>query len=188
MQKRNIIVLALLMTGLFIRPATAQDHSHHQQHTHSEMAESADHVSADFKEAFTELVETVIDLKDALVESDQTQAVHQSDEAKDQLESIGEHRLEGENHMAWMEIYSNLLEHLESMGDANDLDETRAGFREMSGVLVDAVNRFGVDGVVYHQYCPMEDGAWLSSEERIMNPYAPETMPRCGSVIDRIAS
>jgi Cu(I)/Ag(I) efflux system membrane fusion protein len=51
---------------------------------------------------------------------------------------------------------------------------------------------FGIEGVVYHQYCPMafsDEGAnWLSINERIQNPYLPETMPGCGEVIERIES
>lgn len=49
---------------------------------------------------------------------------------------------------------------------------------------------FGIEGVVYHQYCPMVFGNvganWLSSEEQIQNPYLPETMLGCGEVIERI--
>jgi Cu(I)/Ag(I) efflux system membrane fusion protein len=58
--------------------------------------------------------------------------------------------------------------------------------------LADAVKKFGVEGVVYHQYCPMaldSDGAaWLSRNEQIQNPYTPDTMPGCGEVIDSIES
>jgi membrane fusion protein, copper/silver efflux system len=60
----------------------------------------------------------------------------------------------------------------------------------ISDQLVNAVKSFGIEEVVYHQYCPMafddEGGYWLSSEEQIQNPYLPETMLMCGEVIERI--
>jgi len=72
------------------------------------------------------------------------------------------------------------------------MDEAHSAFRQLPGELIKAVQKFGVDGVVYHQYCPMaidsERANWLSKNEQVQNPYSPETMPGCGEVIERVES
>lgn len=155
----------------------------------SDMRETADlrsDISDDFKKEFTELIRIYLSLKDALVESDLQKATDLAAEAEHQLEAIGENRLEGDAQENWQQTWNNLMEHLEPMTASGDLDEFRIQFREISGILVEAVKSFGIEGVVYHQHCPMKKAEWLSSEEKIQNPYMPETMPGCGEVIERI--
>lgn len=36
---------------------------------------------------------------------------------------------------------------------------------------------------LFLQYCPMEKAYWISREQKIFNPFAPLTMPSCGSVV-----
>jgi Cu(I)/Ag(I) efflux system membrane fusion protein len=57
--------------------------------------------------------------------------------------------------------------------------------------MFEVVERYGVNGVVWHQYCPMafdNTGAtWLNRREQIENPYLPETMAGCGEVLSRVS-
>ena len=107
-----------------------------------------------------------------------------------QLEEIGEHRLEGNDHMKWMETYSKIESGLTEITGSADLEEIRTHFYGLSETLIAGIKDFDVEGVVYHQQCPMafdnEGGSWLSSEEQIRNPYMPDTMMGCGGVIERI--
>lgn len=151
-----------------------------------EMEDHSEHVPDEFEKELTGLVETYLLLKDALLESNPEQATEIAGRAADQLQSIGEHRLKGDAMDAWMQTYQQLMEPLNSIKSASNMEEIKTEFDSLSGVLIEAVQTFGIEGVVYHQYCPMEDASWLSSKEQIHNPYMSETMPDCGEIIDRI--
>ena len=153
-------------------------------------AEGHDHNSDDFESEFTELIESYLVLKDALVESDAEAALSAASQMESQLEKIGEHRLEGDDHMKWMDTYSMIESNLTEITGSTDLEEIRTHFYGLSETLIAGVKDFDIEGVVYHQHCPMafdnEGGSWLSSEEQIRNPYLPDTMMGCGGVIERI--
>jgi membrane fusion protein, copper/silver efflux system len=150
----------------------------------------SDQVPADFRREVTGLVESYLDLKDALVASKIDDAHRYASEALQKLDEIGEHRLDGDAHEAWMQFWNNLQGHLRPLAEAGDIDELRSEFRYLSDVMVMTVKSLGITRVVYQQYCPMafdDEGAyWLSGEEQIRNPYLPETMPGCGEVIERL--
>jgi Cu(I)/Ag(I) efflux system membrane fusion protein len=151
--------------------------------------EAADGVSAEFRQEFTTLMERYLDAKNALFDGNEITLAQAVEEVAAALEAIGEHRNEGDAHMQWMQDYEAIGEQLSAVQrtlGAEDLDRINQEFAALSDQLIEAVRRYGIEGVVYHQYCPMEDKNWLSSEEEIQNPYAPETMPGCGEVVERI--
>lgn len=164
------------------------DHDEHADETSTHDHEPFDDVPGDFRAKLTEAIEAYITGKDALVESDLSGVQSGFNNFIDMLDDIGEHGLSGDGHMAWMQSWSALMEHAEGITAADELDEARTHFRHLSDELIKAVQMFGIEGVVYHQYCPMafddEGATWLSSEERIQNPYLPETMLGCGEVIE----
>jgi membrane fusion protein, copper/silver efflux system len=151
-----------------------------------------DHNSDKFTTEFTELIETYLVLKDALVESDSDVALSAASQMLEQLKDISEHRLEGEDNMKWMDSYSKIESNLTEITGSTDLDEIRTHFYGLSETLIAGVKSFDIEGVIYHQHCPMafnnEGGSWLSSEDQVMNPYLPDTMLRCGRVIEKIES
>ena len=153
-------------------------------------AQGHEHSPGDFQTEFTELINSYLVLKDALIESDAETALYAASQMKEQLEEIGKHRLEGDDHMAWMEVYDSVESQLNAVTNSTDLDELRTHFLPLSEELAEAAQRFGVERVVYVQHCPMafdnEGGSWLSREQQIANPYLPDTMLRCGRVIDSI--
>lgn len=169
--------LITFLIALFPVMALAQ-HGHHSDEENG------------FTSEFTAMVEIYLVMKDHLVESNLDGAMAAAGEMGAKLEEIGPHRLEGEDHMAWMETYDSIESLLEAIITGTDLDEVRKQFRPLSEELAEAAQKFGVDGVVYVQNCPMafdnEGGSWLSSEQQIANPYLPDTMLRCGRVIDSI--
>ncbi|REL38994.1 DUF3347 domain-containing protein [Rhodohalobacter sp. SW132] len=190
---KNLIITSistLVIAALFMQPSIAQDHAGH--HDESEKVEQFNDVPEEFQASFTEVFEAYITGKDALLESDLEASITSFEEFINKLEAIGEHGLSGDGHMAWMESYSKLERHVSTLTAANNMDEARIAFQHLSVEITEAVKTFGINGVVYHQYCPMandNDGAvWLSSREEVQNPYSPETMPGCGQVIERIES
>lgn len=163
------------------------DHSDHQVQS---TTESIDDVPDDFRELFTEAIEIYLTGKDALIESDLAATQSEYENFNSKLEQIGIHGLSGNGHVEWMESYEVLMEHAETINSTDDIEEAREAFSHLSDELIAAVQMFGIEGIVYHQYCPMafnnEGADWLSSEEQIQNPYLPDTMMGCGEVIERI--
>lgn len=156
----------------------------------TQIIDHSDHIPGDFRSEVTGLVQSYLEMKDALFASDFGEARQKAAEAEQKLEAIGEHRLDGSAHTAWMQTWNNLQGHLRPMAASEDIETLRGEFRYLSDLMVVTVKSFGIEGVVYQQYCPMafgDEGAyWLSSEEQIRNPYLPESMPGCGEVIERI--
>ena len=163
------------------------DHSDHQVQS---TTESIDDVPDDFRELFTEAIEIYLTGKDALIESDLAATQSEYENFNSKLEQIGIHGLSGNGHVEWMESYEVLMEHAETINSTDDIEEAREAFSHLSDELIAAVQMFGIEGIVYHQYCPMafnnEGADWLSREEQIQNPYLPDTMMGCGEVIERI--
>ena len=147
-------------------------------------------VPADFRAEFTGLVFEYIDIKEALVASDLENAVQAGEAFIQALESIGEHRMRGDAHMAWMVFHENLHAHVRALAGGDDLETVRSEFRFLSNILIEAITSLGADDVFYHQFCPMafdnQGGNWVSDEEAIRNPYLPETMLRCGEVVGEL--
>ena len=167
------------------------DRGEPEEHDHSEADhDTFDDVPEDFRAQLTEAIEIYIRGKDAFIESDlaNTQSAYESFISK--LEEIGIHGLSGDGHMAWMDSYEELTTHASGIVSAGNIDSARESFRNLSDELIRAVQMFGIDGAVYHQYCPMafdDEGAyWLSNDEQIQNPYLPDTMLGCGEVIERL--
>lgn len=153
------------------------------ENDHSEISDVPD----EFRSKFTEAIEAYIRGKEAFFDSDLESATSEYQTFINELEEIGSHGLSGDGHEAWMESYETLTESASDIVAAEDIDGARSAFKTLSDELIMAVEMFGIDGIVYNQYCPMEDANWISDEEQIQNPYSPETMPTCGEVIERIS-
>ena len=179
----TLIILFVSMTLVSQVEAQGQ-HAQHNNHQH-EMA-SGSHAADDFQTEFSMFMQDYFDVKEALVDSDLEKARHNSHAMSDRLEKIGPHRLEGDEHMFWMNRFEDLSDGIAAIHDAGSLDDAREHFSSLSDQLVEIAGTLGMDGVVYHQFCPMADAGWLSDEEEIRNPYMPDTMLGCGRIEEQI--
>lgn len=181
-----ITLLILIVSMTLVNQVEAQDHhSHHENHQHEAYGS---HVTNEFQAEFTVFMQDYLDLKEALVDSDLEEARHSSHAMGERLEEIGPHRLEGDEHMFWMNRFEYLSDGIAAIHDAASLEDARKYFSSLSEQLVEIVGTLGVDGSVYHQYCPMADAGWLSDEDEIRNPYMPNTMLGCGRVEGHLGS
>lgn len=164
----------------------------HNEHTDAVSSQQFDDVPDDFRQTFSEAIEHYVSGKDALFNSDLNTVQNAYTDFNSKLEEIGIHGLSGSGHTAWMDSFEALTGYTSDIVSADNIEQARASFRNLSDELIDAVQTFGIEGVVYHQYCPMafdnEGANWLSTDEQIQNPYLPDTMPGCGEVIERIES
>ncbi len=143
-----------------------------------------------FRAQLTAVVEDYLDVRDALIASDEAAARSHLQNMRDALDRVDMALLDDAPHDAWMQDLRAMESHLSHIGTTDGLQGLRAEFNTLSLVLAYSIQRFGVDRLVYRQYCPMAfdgDGAyWISDEEEIQNPYLPENMPGCGEVIERL--
>jgi len=151
------------------------------------------YVSMDFSMKLEHLLASYFSLKDILVE---TKAKESQVAAKTVMTSFmklkpGKAGLKGKAVKFWEEKYAILYNHLIKIMNSEDIEVQRKAFKSFSEELIASVKslRTGTKKV-YIQFCPMADndtGAyWLSSEEKIMNPYFGDMMLHCGEVTDTI--
>lgn len=189
---KNLIfasISTLMIIAWVISPANSQDHSNH---TNAESTQQFDDVPEEFRINLTQVVHAYLNGKDVFIKSDHEASVSGFESFKNELEKMGQHSLSGDGHMAWMQTYERLMDYASELNSSDQLVDALQAFRDLSHELAIAVKKFGVEGIVYHQYCPMaidKDGAtWLSKNEEIQNPYTPDTMLGCGELIERIES
>ncbi|WP_421801814.1 efflux RND transporter periplasmic adaptor subunit [Flagellimonas sp.] len=155
---------------------------------HSEMSSTMKmEFSQEAESKFGDLLKVYLDLKDALVASDQeqTQAL-----AKNGAEIASELRGMQMDDMGKSHI-TQLVSQLKEMGSKSDLEGQRETFVLLSQNMIQIGQQMqGLDAKIYVQHCPMannDKGAnWLSMEEEIRNPYYGDAMLTCGSVVGAI--
>ena len=127
--------------------------------------------------SLTTAYEAYLDLKDALVASDQKTAKKTSKALGQSLEKIKTGTKAGKQAKA--------------VTQAASLAEQRKAFTALSDEMSILVKKNNLSmGKIYLDYCPMANsnngGHWLSSGKDIQNPYFGEMMLKCGSVKETI--
>lgn len=122
------------------------------------------------------LIDGYMNIKDALVNDNPSEV---QEEAKDLLEE------------SEIKQYKQIESALTKLSNTSDLAEQRKYFAELSQQLYQALQGdLKADETLYLNHCPMamgDNGAnWLSTTEKISNPYMGQKMPGCGSVKETI--
>lgn len=142
-------------------------------------------VSDVFKEQLDRFVNAYLPIKDALTKDDLQVAASGVNNLNEALSGIDMNLIENDKQMqAWMTRQEALKKHIDAVEQAEDLDEFRRQFALLSEALAETLTTFGVERLLYVQYCPMardgEGAYWVSSQEEIVNPYMGQSMPECG--------
>jgi Cu(I)/Ag(I) efflux system membrane fusion protein len=97
-------------------------------------------------------------------------------------------------HERWMDFAKQLTEQASRISNARDIKIARDGFFYLSEKIIGVHRSFGHAGGedFYLTHCPMArqgDGAyWLQKEDIVWNSFYGESMQRCGSIEERLAS
>lgn len=137
--------------------------------------------------AIVQAVKPYLELKDALVASDDVAAATKARavvSAWDRLGALPESEDERE---MWNTMKTAVLAGARSTAASTDLEKRRADFETLSNALIALIDRYGVTGTsLYKQYCPMafddKGSYWISDERQIRNPYFGSMMLSCGEV------
>lgn len=162
----------------------------HAGHSMNEAVERIE-VSAKFQNQLKSVFENYIQLKDALVKDDANTSSTSATTLQSSLNKVDMKLLKDESaHNQWMPLEKEIKAAAKSISSSSDIKKQRDHFKHLSTHLTKAIQLFGINTKIYHQFCPMANnnkGAyWLSLEEKVLNPYFGDAMLRCGEVKETI--
>ncbi|MBW6498598.1 MAG: efflux RND transporter periplasmic adaptor subunit [Bacteroidales bacterium] len=173
----------IAVNGVFAIDAAAQLRGHYSMMAPPEKAA----IPEPFKSKLEKLFHIYFNLKNALADDETEKAREHGQELKDHLATIGQHSLDGEHHMFWMDRYEDIEGSVEKLVNASDKEKMRVHFEPLSEAFIETARTLGAIGQTWYvAFCPMYDndrGAfWLSEFEQIKNPYFGSMMLSCGEV------
>lgn len=149
-------------------------------------AKFRDAAGVEFPEKLEAITQAYLDLKDHLVATDVGKSKAAAIVLLEKLKSASGKGMEKAAADWWEQARSKMVTHATRITTTEDVEEQRRWFDLLSNELIATEKAFGTEQMLYVQYCPMafdDRGAyWLSTEERIFNPYFGDKMLRCGSV------
>lgn len=137
--------------------------------------------------AIVQAVKPYLELKDALVASDDVSAATKAREVASTWERLSVNPQVDEERDMWNSMKAAVLSGARSTAGSTDLEKRRADFETLSNALIALIDRYGVTGTtLYKQFCPMafddKGSYWISDERQIRNPYFGSMMLSCGEV------
>lgn len=162
-----------------------------EEATAMEMPNFRDQVSPVFRQELDLLAKTYLRVKDDLVKTNaKASSTHAVDLAK-QLEKMKNSNLPAEPAAFWKTQHEALRQHVARIKASTDVEAQRVQFDFVSQLLIHTFKVFGSGKeALYVQHCPMafnNRGAdWLSTEEKILNPYFGDEMLNCGFVKENV--
>ena len=163
----------------------------HEGHLGMEMSSTTKNerlkVSVKFQEQLKIVFNNYIKLKDALVKDDADDVIIEAKNTLSSLTKVDVKLLKDEKaHADWMVLHKEIESSVSSISEETNIKAQRSHFKRLSMHLISAIETFGINEIVYSQYCPMADnnnGAyWLSEQKKVINPYFGEAMLTCGEV------
>lgn len=129
-------------------------------------------------------------LKDALTKDDAISASEKAKELFKAIDKVKMDKMSAEEHKTWMKLQEKLSYDADHIKGATELVHQREHFMSLSKNMYELMKTFKSDTPVYYQHCPMaNDGKgadWLSTEEKINNPYFGKSMSTCGKTTEII--
>ena len=162
-----------------------------KQYLKSNSYDFKEQASEAFKKQMTRVVDTYLQLKNALVEEKEEESLNLTGKLQKDVEAAKASALTGEAKAFWEEKQKFLLQHTEVGMEAENIKKQRENFVYISEALIKTVAAFGIsEGSIYVDYCPMansDKGAyWLSEAAEIRNPYYGDAMLKCGEIVEQL--
>jgi hypothetical protein len=201
------LVLLLTATSLILfncgskkESTEAHDHEGHNKDTvqhvsgtsgYGEATEPQFTVDATFQQQLAGVFNAYVSLKDAFVSSDASKVKAESSSVQAVLGKVDMKLLSGVAHNDWMNYQGGLVSSLQAIQASDDIEVQRQAFSDLTGNLYKSIKAYGLGGAnAYYDFCPMafdNQGAfWLSSEDKIQNPYFGDKMLTCGEVKEKL--
>ncbi len=137
--------------------------------------------------ALNKVIDTYLDIKNALVAGDATSAQTKAKTMAVILGTISDKDMNATQRKAWAEYSNKLASDAQQIGAQNNLEVKRDRFATLSNNFMAIVKVFKVNRTpLYQQYCPMKKFYWLSESSAIKNPYYGNAMLTCGTTQETI--
>jgi membrane fusion protein, copper/silver efflux system len=177
----------IAVNGVFAIDASAQLRGHYSMMSPPEKIIIPENFKTNLKGIFDEYFK----IKNALADDNPQSAQNYAKNFKKQLEKTGQHSLDGEHHMFWMQQYEAMESSTAKFLKADNKETMRMHFEPLSKTMIETARTLGAIGQTFYvAFCPMYDndrGAyWLSEFKEIKNPYFGSMMLRCGEVRETI--
>jgi len=185
--KKQILMIALVLTFGIISISLAQEHDHSKMEMDHDIQKTTSYqVDVKFQEQLNSVYQASLNLSKSLMTEEITEIKKVAYSIKDQIEKVDMILLKGQEHVDWMNYSKTMNSGLDKITSVTSIADQRSAFSEYNTGLYLSIKAFGVGEEVFYQFCPMansSDGAyWLSNSKEIHNPYLGEKMATCGTV------
>jgi hypothetical protein len=175
---------------------STDEHAHHEGMAHGDempttgkvVVNAPDYssVAEPVKRNVSQLLDTYLKLKDALVASDGAAAKVAASELLSQANAMPVATLQADQKTFAEEKIAEVKESATAIAATDDVEAQRQHLELLSEATFSLTKAFGAAGkTLYYQHCPMaknnEGGYWLSTQKEIRNPYFGDKMMACGS-------
>lgn len=150
-------------------------------------------INQEAKTSLKPLFSNYFQLKDALTKGDFNASKKALLDFEKTLSKINMNVFKGDSHKLWMSYVTPLKKNTLHAEHLKDIKEIRMAFEPISNVMIAIVKSFRpLTEKTYVQFCPMannDKGAnWLSTEDKVVNPYFGPTMIKCGEIKSEITN
>src|SRR5690606_1436791 len=90
-----------------------------------------------------------------------------------------------------LEALEFMLAPSQAIASSSDLKVQREHYSALSNAYIEKIKTSGIEsGILHIEFCPMalndKGGYWLSTENKVINPYYGDEMLHCGTVVDSV--
>ncbi|WP_066756261.1 efflux RND transporter periplasmic adaptor subunit [Crocinitomix algicola] len=154
--------------------------------------EFSENIPIVLEQQLTFLVDDYLTMKNALIESKPLNVKGAAQKMYESLKNIQKDLIKGEPKTFLIEQVDNIKAHKDQLM-SESLDNQRKAFDPVSKAVENLIRSFDLgDNTYFLQRCPMANGGvgatWISTEEKIKNPYFGDRMLGCGSTIEKLGS
>lgn len=136
------------------------------------------------------VLDSYLVLKDALVESDAELATNKANNLMIAISKVDVKSLNEKEASVFNSLHADLLKSTSKISKSKKIDDQRKSFAELSEMIYKLVKVSKASSEVYYQRCPMYQNGkganWLSKDASIRNPYFGSKMLSCGKTLETI--
>ena len=127
-----------------------------------------------------------IQLKNDLVKTDRKASAKVANVLVTSIDAVKTESLSADVKAVWVKFQKNLSAQAKIIAETSDITKQRDAFKTLSTDMYQVMKVSKINETVYYQYCPMQDAYWISTENKIKNPYYGSQMLTCGKVVETI--
>jgi len=132
------------------------------------------------------LVESYIDIKNAMIKSDAVATKSSAQNLLHVIDSVDLSKFTAEQKTTFNSQAGKLKVNLKLITEADDIGKQREQMNSLTEAMYTLVQSFGAGKPLYYEFCPMANdnkgGYWLSESKEVTNPYFGDEMLHCGEV------